>query len=760
MKILYIEDNQIDIDLTLREIGKAAPKIIMTVARSAEVAFNLLRSTEGNNYDGILADMHLPDMDGLSLLSMIRSEFSSMTVVLITGQGDEEVAVAALKSGADDYLSKRPGYLIRLPLVLENAVNRHHADIERQTRIIKVLYVEHNDVDIDLTQLHLKRYAPQIQMDAIHTAEELLDMLNRSGTLNYDLIMLDHRLRGLNALELLKELRENRRLKIPIILVTGHGDEEVAVQAMKLGAAEYIVKTADYLYHLPSIIENVFNRDELEREKVALRFSEERFRLLAENAQDVIYRLKIQPEMEFDYISPVIQRFTGYTPAELYANPDLLRTMVFEDDRKLVDSVLQGRIAPTNPLTMRWVNKNGDILWVEQQNVLVYDAGKPIAIESITRDITERVRSDERIQRQMQRLAAMLTIDNAISASLDLRLTIGILLDNVIAHLRVDAACILLLNQNTKMLEYYAGRGFRTKGIEKTMLRLGEGYASKAIMERRIISGADLWMVEDNDIFAHILNPEEFVSYYAAPLFAKGIGKGVLEVYKKTPVETDQEWMEFLEALAGQTAIAIDNAELFASLQKSNLDLTQAYDSTLAGWVRALDLRDEETEGHAQRVAELTLHLASSMGIRDGELEHIRRGALLHDIGKVGVPDRILLKPGPLTEEEWVIMRRHPSYAFNMLSGINYLKKALDIPANHHEKWDGTGYPQGLKGNAIPLAARIFAVVDVWDALTSDRPYRSAWPREKAISYIREQSGMHFDPEIVERFLNLPEFNV
>ncbi|RJX27432.1 MAG: HD-GYP domain-containing protein, partial [Dethiobacter sp.] len=173
-----------------------------------------------------------------------------------------------------------------------------------------------------------------------------------------------------------------------------------------------------------------------------------------------------------------------------------------------------------------------------------------------------------------------------------------------------------------------------------------------------------------------------------------------------------------------------------------------------------LDLKDEETEGHSRRVTEMTLRIAREMGLKDEELVHVRRGALLHDIGKMGVPDAILLKPGKLTDEEWEIMRRHPVYAYQMLSRIGYLRPALDIPYCHHEKWDGTGYPRGLKGEEIPLPARIFAVVDVFDALTSDRPYRPAWPKEKALAYLRQQAGRHFDPRVVEAFLSLTEQNL
>ena len=201
------------------------------------------------------------------------------------------------------------------------------------------------------------------------------------------------------------------------------------------------------------------------------------------------------------------------------------------------------------------------------------------------------------------------------------------------------------------------------------------------------------------------------------------------------------------------TAVALDNARLFTDLQQSNIDLINAYDSTLEGWSRAMDLRDRETEGHTLRVTTLTEKLASLMGIPNDRLIHIRRGALLHDIGKIAVPDSILLKPGPLTKEETTTMRMHPVYAREFLTPIEYLRPALDIPAYHHEKWNGEGYPEHLAGKSIPLAARIFSIIDVWDALTSDRPYRKAWSKDAALEYIREQSGQYFDPEIVKVFL-------
>jgi putative nucleotidyltransferase with HDIG domain len=318
----------------------------------------------------------------------------------------------------------------------------------------------------------------------------------------------------------------------------------------------------------------------------------------------------------------------------------------------------------------------------------------------------------------------------AITASLDLRVTLNVFLDQVTTQLHVDAAAVLVLSQASQTLAYAAQRGFHTEIVRQTRLRLGEGHAGRVALERRTIEVADMRDLAASSL-PGIQPGENIIAYYGVPLLTKGPVVGVLELFHRTSLTPGQEWLDFLEALAGQAAIAIDNIGLFEGLQRSNVELMLAYETTLEGWSRALDLRDKETEGHTQRVTEMAVQLAQDLGLRDEELVHIRRGALLHDIGKMGIPDSILLKPGPLTDEEWTIMRKHPVYAFDLLSPIAFLRPALDIPYCHHEKWDGTGYPQGLKGEAIPLAARIFAVIDVWDALRSDRPYRQGWAMTK-----------------------------
>ena len=390
------------------------------------------------------------------------------------------------------------------------------------------------------------------------------------------------------------------------------------------------------------------------------------------------------------------------------------------------------------------------MLELEKANRLLEEdiAGRMRAETEITRLLQES-------QHRLRQVEALHSIDIAISASLDLRTTLNVLLRHVDSLLGADAADILLFYPQLQQFKFSAGRGFRTDDMEHLYVRSGTSLAGRAVTERRVVVvSADLGLKTDRDT-ALIYQREGFAAYAGVPLIAKGQIKGVLEVYHRSLHRPDPQWLKLLEMLSGQAAIAIDNAQLFDNLQKSNMELALAYDATIAGWSRAIDLRDKETEGHTQRVTELTLKLARAMRISEAELAQIRRGALLHDIGKMGVPDNILLKADQLTDEEWEKMRQHPVWANEMLSSIRYLQPALDIPYCHHEKWDGTGYPRGLKGEEIPLAARIFAVADVWDAITSDRPYRKGWSEEEALKYIEEQSGKYFDPKVVQEFFRL-----
>jgi PAS domain S-box-containing protein len=485
-----------------------------------------------------------------------------------------------------------------------------------------------------------------------------------------------------------------------------------------------------------------------------LRESEEKYRTLIETDNDAVFIIDAETGIILDankkaddLLGLPHEKIIGMHQNEIHPAEDAEKCARVMKDSLQSDGVVAADICV--------FHRSGKKIPVEVSVTVVERGGKRI-IQSFFRDITKRKHAEDLAKERLQRLTALHAIDMIISSSLDIRVTLSEFIDLVIAQLRVDAADVLLLNPHTQTLEFAANRGFRSDEIKRSRLRMGEGIAGLAALEHRSINIPDLRDPSSGFPRVPLFEREGFITYAAVPLMAKGHITGVLEVLHRSPLALDTEWLNFLEALAAQAAIAIDNATLFNELQRSAIEVTVAYDATLEGWARALDLRNRATERHTERVAEMTMRLARSMGVSERELVNIRRGALLHDIGKIAIPDSILLKPGPLSDEEWALMYRHPQDAFNMLQPIAYLRPALDIPYAHHEKWDGTGYPRSLKGEQIPLAARIFAVADVWDAMTDElRPYRKALSKEEIREHIRSLTGSQLDPKVVEAFLKL-----
>jgi len=610
---------------------------------------------------------------------------------------------------------------------------------------LRILYIEDVDDDATLVAAELRRAGYTPHVERVETATAMTAALVAG---KWDLVLADYSLPHFSASDALKILHASA-LDLPFIIVSGTINEAIAVDALKAGAHDFVVK--DNLARLvPAIgreLREAQSREAHRQAEAALRVADARLRTtldsMMEGAQIVGF------DWRYLYVNDAAAA-QGHKPAEVMlgqtmmeAYPGIDQTELFTVLRHSMDQRVAQRME--NEFTY----SDGSTGWFNLNIEPV-----PEGVFILSQDITERKRADAQIQNQIARLAALREIDRAITGSLDLKVTLSVFLDQVVTQLGVDAADVLLLEPETQVLEYAAGRGFRSRDFQQVKQRVGEGRAGQAALERRIIA-SNMRDIRAPSKRTGLLGGDAFDSYYAVPLIAKGEVLGVLEIFHRSLLQPAPEWLEFLEALAGQAAIAIDNARLFDSLQDRNEELVRAYDATIAGWSRALDLRDHDTEGHSQRVTELAARVALALGMDAQELVHLRRGALLHDIGKMGVPDYILLKPGPLTDDEWVIMRQHPTFAYQMLEPIRYLHPALEIPYCHHEKWDGTGYPRGLKGAAIPQSARIFAVVDVWDALRSDRPYRRAWPADKVRQYIQSQAETHFDPTVVAVFLEM-----
>ena len=377
----------------------------------------------------------------------------------------------------------------------------------------------------------------------------------------------------------------------------------------------------------------------------------------------------------------------------------------------------------------------------------------------------ERIWAEQMLRNQQ---ATLQTISNAVSGRLNLTQTLNEICHRLNQQLGTDAIGIVLLSADGNRLACAGSDGFYESQIPESIPVEGT-HAGRAIREQRTIHVEQFqFHVPGGPRFAPhsilhshrhesvmLASPEPNVAYLGVPLLLQDRPVGVLELFRYIGFPTHSQWHSFLQSLARQVAVAIDSARLFQDVQRVNLELAQAYDSTIEGWSRALDMRDKETEGHSQRVTEMSVRLAKAFGFDDEHLKHVRYGALLHDIGKLSIPDHILFNVGPLSQDEWAVMRRHPEFARDMLANVDYLKPAMDIPYSHHERWDGSGYPLGLKGEEIPLAARIFAVVDVWDALRSSRRYREGLPDVTVLAYLRAAAGVHLDPQVVETFLEL-----
>ena len=648
---------------------------------------------------------------------------------------------------------------------------------------LRILLIEDSEEDARLVLREVQRGGYEVESERVETANAMQVALRRQP---WDLIICDFSLPSFNAPKALELLKESR-IDLPFIIVSGTIGEESAVNALKAGAHDFIIK-GNFARLIPAIQRELkdaaIRRERREREReleaialisarlrTAKTFNEMLSHLLDQTLELVqgeagsiwlydpvneVIELKTQRGWNDEFIGSSYKLGEGI-PGWVVQRGKALVTREFrqdeqvpEENRSPIPSGVGGACVP--------LHTEDSIVGVMFIHVTLPRELTPgeirilNALAEIGGSSIHRMFLHEQTVKQVERLAALRSIDLAISSVFELQVTLTIVINEVIKQLQVDAACILLMQPGNR-LEYAVGQGFYTRNIEATNLRITEGNAGRAVMERRIVEVPDLENIDGKFVRAQLLADERFISYYAVPLITKGEVQGVLEIFHRTRLAPNHEWLNFLETLGGQAAIAIENSMLFQDLQRSNFELAMAYDATIEGWSRALDLRDRETEGHTQRVTDMTLKLARKMGLSEERLILIKRGALLHDIGKMGVPDYILHKPEQLSEEEQAIMRKHPQLAYDMLEPIAYLRDALNIPYCHHEKWDGSGYPRALAGTQIPLEARLFAIVDVWDALTTDRPYRKSWPRKKALKYIREQSGKYFDPKLVEMFL-------
>jgi len=724
--ILIIDDT----DGNLKLLAKALTHAGYTVRTAARASF-IIHSIKAQLPVLILLDVRMPTMDVYELCRRLKAdaETSAIPVIFIGGSLEIGKRLDGFAAGAVDFITKPFDDADVLARVAAHVALYHaRQDLERKNAQLLAETQKHKQAKIQLQEAKTKAETYlNIVADVILglDTQGTITLLNDSG----------HRLLDYEKGELIGKnwfdtcLPEEVRAEIHGVFTKLMAGDCFDVQAHENAVITKSGSRLDLLWH-----------NSLLRDSAGYIIGE------FSSAEDITEHKQATRKFEIQNKELLFQnKEKEKRAAELIiANEELL----FQNEEK------EKRAAELVIANKELLFQNEE---KEKRAAELSVANKELLFQNEEKEkrSAELVVANEETFQRLQNIQALHKIDQAIAGSLDLTLTLNVVLEQVKTQLKGDAVVILLLNQYTHVLEFASGLGFRSKAIERSRLRLGEGLGGQAVLERKTVSITNLLENDTQFIRASLLIGEGFSSYFATPLIAKGQISGLLEVYNRSPFIPDENWLEFFKILAGQAAIAVDSASLFSELKQSNEHLFAAYDSTIEGWSHALDLRDKETEGHTQRVMEMTLKLGQAARISGEDLLHMRRGALLHDIGKMGVPDSILLKPGTLTDEEWGVMRMHPTFAFELLSPIAYLHPALDIPYCHHEKWDGSGYPSGLKGEQIPLAARLFAVVDVWDALCSDRPYRQGWPHEKVLNHIRSLAGTHFDPKAVELFLEV-----
>ncbi|MBK8780875.1 MAG: PAS domain S-box protein [Anaerolineales bacterium] len=499
----------------------------------------------------------------------------------------------------------------------------------------------------------------------------------------------------------------------------------------------------------------------------ALKESERKFRALAENIPSVVYQCQNDSKYTFIYLNDSIEQLTGYSKAEFLSTALSFVDLYHPEDLKYIpipDDLNKEHInqSPFH-ITYRIRHKDGHWVWVDEWGTGVLDAqGQVQYLEGVMIDITERKRSEEGLRRHAMELETLAVATSALRTAQNVTEMLPILARQALRAVNATYASIFLLEPETGE---FVSRGWYSVGTQPNFSLSDESnlrHFPNMGITGRVAATGEIYMSEDiqKDPVLLVLDGErerlkDVHGSVSLPLRAQEKIIGVMHIWStECRIFSDTE-IRLLIALAETASNSIHRAILFEQTLQHAQELALAYDNTLEGWARALELRDEITEGHTRRVTELTLKLARALNIPENEIVHVRRGALLHDIGKMGIPDSILHKPGPFTAQERMIMQQHTQYARDMLASISFLQPAIDIPYCHHEHWDGAGYPRGLKGKEIPLAARAFSIIDVWDALTSDRPYRPAWTKEKTRDYILERSGKQFDPQVIEVFFSL-----
>lgn len=575
-----------------------------------------------------------------------------------------------------------------------------------------------------------------------------------------DLVLMDVMLSGsMNGIEAAAAVRAH--MDIPIIYLSAYAEDTLLSQAQATDPYAYLVKPVQDR-ELQAAIQVAFHKHAVNQQ---LTESENRFRQVVESASEVFW-LRSKETGQVIYVSPAFERIFGLPCSALYADSNVFYQVIHPADLERVRRARQELEEADIPFNeeYRILTPSGKVTWLWARSNPVPDSlGRVVRFAGAAEDVTSRKEAEEalrnsyeELQLQYRRLALLSQIDQSIIRSGNTRQMIQSIMDNILSSTGLRRAALWERGRGERLIESSISAGALLPRAETDNTPAWE----ESLAARVYVTRQTLFSSNGRQASAAAACPPEQIegcaancSYVLLPLITREECKGVLGLFRSGGAGFSEDELSFFDALSTQLAIAIDNAQMQSRIILSDMEVSAAYEATLQSFAQTLELRDKETRGHSDRVVDLTLQLAHALDFPQDQIEHLRRGAILHDLGKLLIPNEILRKPGKLDDAEWKVMRQHPQYAYQMLAGIPFLEPALQIPLHHHERWDGAGYPDGLQGEEIPLAARIFSVIDVWDALLEERPYRPAWTVSQARQHLAEQAGKQFDPRVVEVFL-------
>jgi putative nucleotidyltransferase with HDIG domain/PAS domain S-box-containing protein len=730
LEFLMLEDQADDAELIQIVLKKNFPGCGITHVDIRE-SFSEALSDAETKFDIILSDWSLPGFDGLAALDMVQKRNLEMPFILVSGKIGEEAAIEAIHHGSYDYVLK--DNLSRLPTAIRHALELY----ERRKK-------EKEDADVI-----------QLQATALNASTSAAAIVNRTGMVEW--------------------------INPAFSDLSGYASNEMVGEDIH-----------DFMYGVcPFSFESILESDAIKKEYQCitvekkkngdLYFEDRRICPVLDSSnmvhhfvilkRDITQAEQKKRELELELLlNETLAR--GYSPEDVAERTfDFVKSQ-FPNEKSKLCLFLDGD--PSHCERFGESLENGDkrdkdflfdffdgerkigSLTVQLESPSAYDVRRLLQLiaGNAQTALVDRI-FKRKSELQLRRISFFNLVSKSVGSTLDFDSISQLILEQIQAALEADIVVLYMLDKENDEFVCKVSNGLKLNSLNNIRIKFGQPYVGIAAEEKRTTKVFDFSSIDPASPLGHVIKSEKINSQFCSPIIVGGKVTGVLEIFQRKPFIPSDEWFSYLEAMSFQTGIALEYGELYMELQKTYINLENSYEATIEGWSSALDLRDQETEGHSQRVTSLSIAMASKLGLDHEEVRRYRRGALLHDIGKIGIPDSILKKPGSLDKDEWKVMKSHPQMAANILKKIPYLADCIDIPLYHHERFDGKGYPTGLKGTEIPLSARVFSIIDVYDALTSDRPYRKAWTKTATIKYLRDMAGTQFDPAIVPVFIEM-----